>query len=241
MNSKEVAPHPTGNFPSVEEESLLRFGYIDKTNPVLKKIRSKLKELGFKGKRNLPLNILAFYYGIYFYNQVNRHAIFPEADDPPVKIIKGPKKAPATYTSEAGQIYFNIGSYQANDDFCYRLLEEIDLSEYLDITMPAYVAQIITGIEEANHLHLDKIHKKHKPNSNSRHNHRFPEQLWKNSALNPIAYRAKTWHEFAALVVQRAYLHYYMSTEHPETVKEFNDFYNEVKKERQKWVRQKKK
>src|SRR3989338_10829516 len=97
MNSKEIVPHPTGNFPSVEEEILLRFGFMDKSNSVLKIIRKRLGELGLKGKRNLPLNVLAFYYGFYFYNLVSRHSLFAEDEEFPIKIIANPRHSSASY------------------------------------------------------------------------------------------------------------------------------------------------
>ena len=191
MNSKEIAPHPTGNFPSIKEEFLLRFGFMDKSNPVL-------------------------------------------------KIIRTPADKNSVYTKDS-LIYINLASHQSKEELYLPPLNSTEVYQNTSIFAPSYLAQIITGLEEANHLHLNRIYRQHKPNYCRRSDHRFPERLWQASVDNSVSYRAKLWHEFAALVVQRAYLNYYVLGEYPKVVAEFNDFYSEVKKERQKWVRQKKK
>jgi len=239
MNSKEIVPHPTGNFPSVEEEILLRFGFMDKSNSVLKIIRKRLGELGLKGKRNLPLNVLAFYYGVYFYNLVSRHSLFAEDEKFPIKIIANPKHSSATYVLN-NLIYINVESRQAKETYYEPVLGEIDISEYYGIAARTYIVHLIDGLEEANHLHLEHLHQKRKPNSNGRTNHRFPNELWEVSGDDPISYRAKLWHEFAALIVQKAYLNYYISGEYPETVGDFNNLYREVAKARRLWTKRQK-
>jgi len=239
MNSKEIAPHPTGSFPSVEEEFNLRYSFLDKNNPVLKKIRARLNELHFKGKRNLPLNLLAFYYGVYFYNQISHHSLFPENGKPPIKLIRNPS-FPICLGVLNNRIYYNLSSAQAKFDLNDPPLKEVEILDDPSITMPVYVSRIIDGLEEANHLHLEHLHRDHKPNHNKRSNYRSPEKLWGNSGYDPIAYRARLWHEFAALIVQRSYLNYYFSSECPEAVSEFNHFFDLVSFERQKWTRRKK-
>lgn len=239
MNSPETLPHPTGNFPSVEEEALLRFNFLNKSNPVLKIIRKRLGELGLKGKHHLSTNLIALHYGVYFYNQVCRHQLYHPEDEPPIKIFRNRAKSDSVYTA-GGLIYINLDSCQSGEELYLPPNYYTEVYENSSIFAPSYLAQIITGLEEASHLHLNRIYRKRKPNYCSRSNHRFPEQLWKASVDNSVAYRAMLWHEFAALVFQRAYLNYYVLGEYPEVVAEFNYFYNEVKKERQKWVRQKK-
>jgi hypothetical protein len=54
MNFKEMAPHPTGGFPSVEEEIQLRYSFLDKNNPVLKRIRVRLENFVSKGNGISP-------------------------------------------------------------------------------------------------------------------------------------------------------------------------------------------
>lgn len=238
MNSPEALPHPTGNFPSVEEEILWRFRFIDRTNPILKIIRKRLGELGLPYQRNLPLNLLALYYGIYFYNQVCRHQLYRPESEPPIKFTRNPAGNDSVYVAD-DLIHVNLDSRQSKEELYLPLTESTEVYGNSSIFAPSYLAQIITGLEEASHLHLDRIHQKRKPNYCSRSNHRFPKQLWKNSANNSVAYRAKLWHEFATLVVQKTYLNNYIVGEYPEVVAEFNTFFNEVVKERQKWVRQK--
>lgn len=218
----------------------MRYSFLNKNNPVLKKIRARLEELHLKGKRNLPLNLLAFYYGVYFYNQISHNSLFPKNGEPPIKLIRNPRLKYSVGVMN-DRIYYNLGSAQAEFDLNDPPSKEVEILEDPSITMPVYVSRIIDGLEEANHLHLDHLHRNHKPNHNKRSNYRSPEKLWGNSDYDPVAYRAKLWHEFAALVVQRSYLNCYISSEYPETVSEFNHFYDEILTERQKWVRRKKK
>lgn len=217
----------------------MRYSFLDKNNPILKKIRVRLEKLGLKGKRNLPLNLLAFYYGVYFYNQISHHSLFPENGKPPIKLIRNPKLA--IYLGVFNdRIYYNLGSVEVESELNLHPQEEVEILGDPFVTLPLYVSQIIDGLEEANHLHLEHLHRDHKPNHNKRSNYRSPEKLWGNSDYDPVAYRAKLWHEFAALVVQRSYLNCYIFPEYPETVSEFNLHYERVVLERQKWIRRKK-
>lgn len=239
MNSKETLFHPTGNFPSIEDEANLRYRFLDKSNPVLKKIRTRLEKLGFKGKRNLPLNLLAFYYGVYFYNQISHHSLFPENGNPPIKLIRNPRSA--IYLGVIyDRIYYNLGSVEVKSELNLHSQEEVEILWDPSVTLPSYVSQIIDGLEEANHLHLEHLHQLHKPNHNQRTDHRSQEKLWQNSDYDSVAYHAKLWHEFAALIVQRSYLNYYISSEYPDAVSEFNLHYEQVAIKRQKWIRRRK-
>ena len=239
MNFKEIAPHPTGSFPSVEEEIRLRYSFLDKDNPVLNRIRERLGKLHLKGNRNLPLNLLAFYYGVYFYNHVSHHSLFPENRKPPIKLIRKPR-FPIYLGVLNNRIYYNLGSAEAESELNIHPQKEVEILGDPFVTLPSYVSHIIDGLEEANHLHLEHLQQEHRSNQNKRFDHRSQEKLWRNSDYDPVAYRAKLWHEFAALVVQKSYLNYYCSSEHPEAVAEFNHYYEEVVSERQKWTSRKK-
>lgn len=240
MNSKEALSHPTGSFPSVEEESQLRSGFLDKNNPVLEKIRTRLEKLGLKGKRNLPLNLLAFYYDVYFYNQTSHYSLFSENGKPPINLVRNPR-FPVYLGVINDRIYYNLGSTQAESELYDHPLKEIEIIEDPFVTLPFYLSQIIDGLEEATHLHLEHLQQEHGSRRNQSTNYRSQEKLWQNSGYDPVAYRARLWHEFTALVVQRSYLNYYWSVDYPVAVSEFNRHYEEVATKRQKWNRRKKK
>lgn len=216
MNSKETLSHPTGSFPSVEEEFQLRFDFLDKNNPVLKKIRVRLEILHFHRKRNLPLNLLAFYYGVYFYNQISHQSLFPEKGKPPIKLVRHPRDPYSIYVLNA-QINYNLGSAQAETDLDVHPEKEVDIEDPF-ITLPSYVSQILDGLEEASHLHLELLHQEHRSNHNQRSDYRSQEKLWIDSSYDSIAYQAKLWHEFAALVVKKSYLNYYWPADYPSAV-----------------------
>src|SRR3989344_1244423 len=197
MSSKEIIPHPTGVFPSVEEEIQLRYSFLDKNNPVLKKIRTRLEKLHLKGKRNLPLNLLAFYYGVYFYNQISHYSLFPENGRPPIKLIRN-KRFPICLGVLNDRIYYNLGSAHTEFELNINPQKEVKILGDPFVTMPSYISNIIDGLEEANHLHLEHLHQLHRSNRNQYSDHRSQEKLWRNSDYDPVAYRAKLWHEFAA-------------------------------------------
>ncbi len=218
----------------------MRYSFLDKDNSVLKKIRERLGKLHLKGKRNLPLNLLAFYYGVYFYNQISHYSLFPENGRPPIKLIRD-NRFPIYLGVLDNQIYYNLVPTEAESELNIHPQKEVETLGAPFVTLPSYVSHIIDGLEEANHLHLEHLHRDHKPNHNKRSNYRLPEKLWVNSGYDPVAYRARLWHEFAALIVQRSYLNCYFSSEYPEAVSEFNHFFDLVSLERQKWVRRNKK
>ena len=239
MNQKEAKPYPTGRFPSAEEEHRQRFDFISPNNPLLKTIREKVNAAEIKRwGRNLPRNLLALYYGVYFYNHLTGYTLFDQDDQPPIKIENEPYEHRSVFVQD-NLIYINLHTCLEEEEFTRSPLTEIEICEEPSVSAPAYIIQILTGLEEANHLHLGQLHRGHLPDFWNHSDHRFPKKLWQNSGNNPLGYRAKLWHEFAALTVQWVYLNHYVKNEFPETVDEFNYFYSRAKKMRTKWVKRK--
>lgn len=115
----------------------------------------------------------------------------------------------------------------------------VNIYEEPSVTAPSYIANILIGLEEASHLHQDLLHQTHSPHYWNHSDHRSSKRLWQDSGDNPLSYRAKLWHEFAALTIQWVYLNHYVIAEFPDTVAEFNYFYSRAKKMRAKWVKRK--
>jgi|CXWL01.1.fsa_nt_gi hypothetical protein len=238
MHSKEAIPHPTGRFPNFYQEMHDRYNFLDKENPLLIKIRARLKELDLKGKRNLPLNILSLCYGLHFYNRLCRYQLYSHPTDPPINIIRDSSIKYSVY-AVYGKVTINLDPIQSTEQFKLAPLQTAEVYENSSIYAPSYLAQILTGIEEASHLHLETLHQEHTPNHCHQSDHARPYKLWQESGYDPFAYRAKLWHEFAILPVQRAYLNYYFAREYPDTVAEFNHFYTQVKSLRRRWIKRK--
>lgn len=243
MKGKEFLPIPTGKFPTKEEEHRNRFEFLNrlKPNPLYSFINQELKHYGITaGRRRRAQNILAFFYGFDFYNQLTQEVLFKNDAKYPIVIDQIKNHDSLVWVNLEMKIAFiNLLSNEANDELISAPLQSVGISDHPDCSAPSYIYYLITGLEEASHMHLFN-HRDHKQlDSFQPPDHRNPVRLWENSANDPISYRAKLWHEFAALTVQRSYINFYLSEEFPDFTEQFNEYYKEVRKERRRWTRRK--
>lgn len=239
MKSPERTDHPTGHFPSLEQESQMRADFLYlKTNPFVPDFEKQLNRRHFKRYRqNVISNLIALSYGVHFYNELSNHALYSENTKPLIHLIKNPLNPMLIYIhGHSPYIYINLGCPGFSDEFEANPLSNFEMNTEPEIELPLYICHILDGLEEASHLHLDLLHSTHAPNINSSYDHKDPGQLWLDGGADPNSYRSKLWHEFAALVVQNQYFKNYLSLEYPDEAVTFSEVYQQVKVCRRNWI-----
>jgi hypothetical protein len=238
MSHKERFPNPSGRFPSAEKEGEMRseFLYIE-NNPLYERIKESLKENEIKDPKNFAAqNILALNYGLHFYNQISGHALYKQGENPYVEILFQEGFPTVFVTPYSNITYVNYAHPNFIPEFFSNPVKSFPFIDDPEIEFPSFITQILSGLEEANHLHLEKMQAAHGANTNSATDHES-QDLWKESSV--MKYRSVLWHEFAAGTVQHAYIKYYLLKNFPVSGRDFVKFYRKIKISRRKWVEEK--
>lgn len=210
-----------------------------RANPLVPLIEKKLHQHHLKDpRRQIVSNILAFYYGVHFYNTVSGSALYPFDKKPTVKLVANHVLPIIAYTYDGSSyIHLNIKSPFFKDEYKIDPLSDYSYHEEdPEIEIPVYLIHILDGIEEASHLHLQNLHLLHGANRNSQSDHHHPNVLWRKSADDPISYRSKLWHEFAALVLHQQFFKYYLAQNFPDATLAMNILLEKIKLSRQQWI-----
>lgn len=234
MFTKESFPHPTGRLPSVEEESVMRSDFLYTVdNPLYDYFVSNLEYFGIDDPNNyIAMNFLAFNYGLQFYNIVSNYALYSPNEYPKFEIatLEG---FPTTFiTPYSDDTYVNALARGFEEEFKRNPIDNLAIVEEPEIELPTFIHHILGGLEEANHLHLQKLQVAHGANSNSQNDNDNPD-MWKAEKASSVEYRSQKWHEFAAITVQRMFIQYYLSSEYPTKAAEFERFYKQVQRARE--------
>lgn len=236
MYIQEMAPHPTGRFPSVEEESVMRADFLyTANNPLYDYFLSNLEYSGFGDLSSyVAMNFLALNYGLSFYNIVSDYSLYSPDDYPKFRLVAD-KRFPTTFGIVGSDIaYVNIQGSDFRDQYMHDPSGNLALFEEPKVEFPTFIVHILAGIEEASHIHLKKLQEAHGANSNSQNDNDNPD-LWKAGVATFIEYQSQRWREFAAVTVQRAYIQYYLSGDYPVEAVEFESHYKQVKRAREQW------
>lgn len=239
MLATERYVRPYGRFPSVEAEAAMRTDFLFvENNPLFQNIVAELKANQVDDPKHfIACNILAFQYGIHFYNTICQGAVYRPDELPPTMMIVNTELPTIFVVPETDVVYINLGARFSNEMFNINPLEVVTFNDEPEVDLLCYLTQILDGLEEASHLHLQMLQRRHGSNSNSETDHPNTMELWKRSDSDTVAYRSKLWHEFAAVTVQRAYLAKYLRTEFPLGYSNFEAFYEVVRKARHRWTR----
>lgn len=236
MSNRERFISPTGRFPSIEAEAEMRGNYLYvENNPLYEKIREKLNDNGIKDPKNFASkNILALHYGLHFYNQISGHALYKQDEDPYVEILFQ-ENFPTVFVLPYSDVtYVNYANPNFIPEFFADPVKSFPFVDDPEIEFPSFITQILAGLEEANHLHLQKLQDAHGANINSATDH-SSHDLWKDASVG--RYRSVLWHEFAAGTVQHAYIKYYLLKDFPVSGGDFVKFYKKIKVSRKRWVK----
>lgn len=236
MYPQESYRHPTGRFPSVETESVMRANFLStENNPLYDHVFSNLENLGFEYLSGyVASHFLALNYGLHFYNLVSNYTLYPEDEYPKFEIVSK-NGWPTTYiTPESDITYINIKGSDFEGQYMRYPSDNLALIKEPEIVFPIFITHILAGIEEASHLHLQRLQREHGANYNSQNDSDDPN-IWQAGVVSSIEYGSQLWHEFAALTVQRMFIQYYLSSEYPVEVAEFEVFYKQVQSVREQW------
>ena len=236
MVTQETSPRPSGRFPSVAIESAARTNFLSTTdNPLYDYFLSNLDQPGFEDlSSNVAMNFLALNYGLYFYNVVSNYSLYSSDEYPKFSVV-GDERFPTTFSiSESGVSYVNIQGSDFRDQYIRDPSDNLALVREPEILFPTFIVHILAGIEEASHIHLEKLHEEHGANSNSQNDNGNPD-LGKGGASTLIEYQSQRWREFAAVTVQRMYIQYYLSGDYPVEAAKFESHYKQVQRAREQW------
>ncbi len=207
-------------------------------NPLFEKISEKLKKNTINDPHQfIACNILALSYGLHFYNHISNFSLYKPGEDPDIEFIFRKDFPTVFVTLFSDTTYINFSTSNFDLEFNHDPVKSFPFIDDPEVEFPCYISQILAGIEEASHLHLQKLQLEHGANINSAIDHPSHD-LWKTAPL--VKYRSVLWHEFAAATVQHSYITKYLYEDFPISSAEFEKFYQKVKKERKKWLKSKK-
>ena len=236
MFTQETSPRPSGRFPSVEIESETRTNFLSTTNnPLYDYFLSNLDQPGFEDlSSNVAMNFLALNYGLYFYNEVSNNALYSFDELPKFNVVNDDRFPTSTAFTVAGSDITNV-NVQGSDfrkQYIHNPNDNLAIVIEPEIVFPTFIVNILAGIEEASHIHLEKLHKKHGANSNSQNDNNTPHFK---EVATLIEYQSQRWREFAAVTVQWMYIQYYLSGDYPTEAAKFEKYYKQVQIARKQW------